>query len=310
MKILKPKFWDQKNNFISFIFYPISLLIGLLIFFKKKLIRTHNYQIPIICVGNIYIGGTGKTPLSIEIAKLLTENKVKAAIIKKYYEDQSDERELILSKAQNLFSEKSRDKAINNAINNNYNVLIMDDGSQEYSIKKNLNILCFNSRSGIGNGKIFPAGPLREPLSFIKNYQIAIINGSRNPLLEKTIKEVSKNIKIFYSRYKIKDLIYKKNENIIAFAGIGDPDSFFELMIENKFNILSKYPFPDHYDYKLKDLEKILDEAKKERVKIYTTEKDFIKIKKFNLKNVNCVKVELIIENSDQFSREILNEIN
>ena len=85
MKILKPKFWDQKNNFISFIFYPISLLIGLLIFFKKKLIRTHNYQIPIICVGNIYIGGTGKTPLSIEIAKLLTENKVKAAIIKKYY---------------------------------------------------------------------------------------------------------------------------------------------------------------------------------------------------------------------------------
>ena len=94
MKLNKPKFWDQKKSFFSLVLLPISLLTNLVIFFKKKIIKSKKFNTPIICIGNIYLGGTGKTPLAIFIARELSKIGKKPLIVKKYYKDQRDDHEL------------------------------------------------------------------------------------------------------------------------------------------------------------------------------------------------------------------------
>ena len=146
----------------------------LIIKIKKILIKSKIFNIPIICVGNIYVGGTGKTPLSIYIAKELQELGFKSAIVKKFYDQHKDEHDLIKNYFDNLILHKDRQKAINIAIKNNFNLVILDDGFQDYKIKKNLNIICFNNPQLVGNGFLIPAGPLRESLDSLINAQIVI----------------------------------------------------------------------------------------------------------------------------------------
>ena len=91
MKLNKPKFWDKKNSLISILFFPLTLIVLLFIFFKKKLIKVKKFKLPIICVGNIYIGGTGKTPTSIFLANELLKLGKKSVILRKYYKSHIEE---------------------------------------------------------------------------------------------------------------------------------------------------------------------------------------------------------------------------
>ena len=112
MKISKPKFWDQKIGLYSLILYPFAILIILIIFFKKKLTKSKKFNIPVICIGNIYLGGTGKTPTTILIANELFKIGKKPSIIRKYYSDHEDEYELIKKYYNNLLVNIKRSKAI------------------------------------------------------------------------------------------------------------------------------------------------------------------------------------------------------
>ena len=118
---------------------------------------------------------------------------------------------------------------------NKHDAAILDDGFQDFSIKPNFSILCFNSKQMIGNGLIIPAGPLRESLRAIKRADCIIINGNKNLEFENKIFEITKNknFKLFYSKYKIKNIDKFRNKKITAFAGIGNPSNFFELLKEN-----------------------------------------------------------------------------
>ena len=181
LKFNKPKFWDKKKvSFFSLILFPFTLLTLLVIFFKKSFTTTKKYNIPIICVGNIYIGGTGKTPTSILIAKELLNYGIPSVILRKYYKDQEDEYKQIKNNFSNLIINKKRDAGIKDAISKGHKLVILDDGLQDYKIYKNLNIVCFNSGQLIGNGLVLPSGPLRENLNALKNTNIVIINGEKN----------------------------------------------------------------------------------------------------------------------------------
>ena len=179
MKINKPKFWDQKLSFYSLFFFLFTILVKLIIFLKKKLNKSKKFNIPVICIGNIYLGGTGKTPTAILIANELVKIGKKPSIIRKYYADQEDEYELIRKYYKNLFVNLKRSKAILDAENKSYDSVILDDGFQDYKIKKNLNIICFNQNQLIGNGMVIPSGPLRESLDALKDAQVVIINGKK-----------------------------------------------------------------------------------------------------------------------------------
>ena len=201
MKFFKPRFWENKSNIYAIILVPISIIIQIFISINKILTNSKKFNIPIICVGNIYIGGTGKTPLSIEIVKELKMRKKKVVIIKKYYKNQDDEHKLIGKKINSLILNYNRIDAINEAKKKNYDAVVLDDGFQDYSIKKDINIICFHSNQSIGNGLVIPSGPLRESLSSLAKAQIVIINGKKNNLLEEKILNISNKIKIYYSKY-------------------------------------------------------------------------------------------------------------
>ena len=182
----------------------------------------------------------------------------------------------------------------------------MDDGFQDFSIKKDLNIICFNNIDTVGNGLMLPAGPLREPLKNINEAQIVIINGKRNKNFENKIKSLSRNTEVFYSQYIIRKKSNFINKKFLAFAGIGNPESFFNLLKENKFNIKQKISFPDHYSYTKNDMKNIDLEAKKKNLKLITTEKDFHRIKLLGLKKIDYISVDLKILKHKSFEQEIL----
>ena len=305
MKFNKPKFWD-KTSFISLFLLPLSVFTLIFNYIKSLIITEYSYKIPIICVGNIYVGGTGKTPLSIYIYNLLKSKKFKPAIVKKYYPSHIDEINFTKNKVKHFFSDKKRSLSILKAEKKNNNVIIMDDGLQDVSIKKDLSILCFNSSDLIGNGFLLPAGPLRDRLKKINNYQIVVINGKKNIAFEKKLKSLSNKIKIFNSKYEIKKIGNHKSKKILAFAGIGSPQNFFDLLKDYKINVKEKISFPDHYNYTKDEIRNLISKAKEKNLKLITTEKDYFRIKQLGLKKIEYISVDLKIIKYKEFEKEVL----
>ena len=305
MKLKKPLFWSKNNNLYSFILFPFSLLIQLLFFFKNIFLKTKKISIPVICVGNIYLGGTGKTPLSIEIVRILKKFNMAPVLVKKFYTDQFDEIDLINSKNIEIIKNSSRYIALKEAEERGFKSVVLDDGFQDHSIYKDLSILCFNEKQLIGNGFTIPAGPLREPLSALRRSKIILINGKKNEDFENKIKSINNEINIFYSKYIAQNSNKFLNENILAFAGIGNPENFFDLLKENNINVEKKISFPDHYNYSKKELDKLLKISKENNLKLLTTEKDFFRIKHFNTTDIDYLTIKLEIINEELFEKEL-----
>ena len=309
MKFYKPNFWKKKYyNIYSLILLPISIIIQFLYFIQKRIITPKKFNIPVICVGNIYIGGTGKTPLTLELYNILKSMNKNPAIVKKFYKNHYDEIELIKQNVGNLFTNLSRQKAMDEVQNKNFDVAILDDGYQDCSIKKDLKILCFNEKQLIGNGHTIPSGPLREKLSSIKKSQIVVINGNENKNFENKLKKISKNINIFYSRYISEIPKEFNNKKFLAFAGIGNPENFFDTLREYSLNIIKSKIFPDHYSYKKNEIENLLDLANKNELDLITTEKDHYRLKKLGF-NINYLTIKVQIEKKDKFEKLIKSHI-
>ena len=302
MKFKKPKFWRNKN-FLSICLLPLCLITIIFNIFKTYIISGFRSNIPIICVGNIFIGGTGKTPLSIYIYNLLKRRKYRPAIVRKYYNSHIDEINFTKSKVGQFFYDKKRTLSISKAESKKNNVIIMDDGLQDDSVIKDLNIICFNSSDLIGNGFVLPAGPLREKLKNVNNCQIAVINGKRNIAFEKKLKSISNNIEIYQSKYVIKNSKKFRGKKILAFAGIGNPRNFFNLLKDNGFKVKQEISFPDHYNYSKDEIENLISKAKEEGLTLLTTEKDFFRIKRSDFKKINYVSVDLKILNNKSFEK-------
>ena len=307
MKIKKPIFWDYKKiSFKSILLFPISIIYQLLFWFKKILvlsISNNKLAIPIICVGNIYIGGTGKTPLVREIFKITKSFGKKPAFIKKYYNYLSDEIEMLKETGRVFINSKRKDGITLSALNG-HDVAILDDGFQDFSIKPDFSILCFNSNQMVGNGLVIPSGPLRERLDAILRADCIVINGNKNLDFEKKIFKIigDKKFHIFYSRYVIKNIEKLKNYEITAFAGIGNPSNFFNLLKENNLNVKETFSFPDHHNYSQKDFEKIIGNKSNQ---IMTTEKDYYRLNNEQKKYCSYIEVILEIDNKNKF-KEII----
>ena len=305
MNFFKPKFWDKNQiSFFSVLLFPFAFLIILLSFFKRYLTKNYQTSIPIICVGNIYLGGTGKTPLCIEIFSILKNLNMNAVFVRKKYDSFQDEVDL-LKQVGPIYQSQKRINAIKDAIKNNSNIAILDDGFQDFSIKKNLSIVCFNEKHWIGNGLTIPSGPLRENLSALKRADCVIINGEKNIDIENKIFSKNEKVKIFYSKYKPQNINEFKNTKVTAFAGIGNPENFFNLLKNYQINIVEEIKFPDHHKYSEKELENLLNKKKENDTILLTTEKDYFRISESHKKNIKYLKIKVEIENKGQFIEEI-----
>lgn len=306
MKIYKPKFWSQKRGVLSSIFFPISLIYEFLGFLKKKFTKTYNFEIPIICIGNIFIGGTGKTPLTIFLTKELIKIGKNPVVLRKFYKKHLDEHKLIKNYLNNIILNKSRSKGVMEAIKKNYDAVILDDGFQDYSINKKLNIICFNQNQLLGNELIFPSGPLRQKLVSLKEAQIIIINGIKNLDFEEKLLNVNKKLEIFYSKYIPINLNEFRGKKLFAFAGIGNPVNFFNLLSENGLDVVRKIEYPDHYKINRKEISNIMQYCLENNLQIITTEKDYFRIQEYKISNLKYLKIKLKLDDAPRLINKVL----
>ena len=308
MKIKKPKFWDYtKPNIYAYILYPLSLIIEIINFFKTMQV-SKKFKIKSICVGNIYLGGTGKTSLCIKINNILRNKNIKTCFIKKFYENQSDEQKILKVKG-NLFVSKNRIDALIQAEREGYEVAIFDDGLQDKSIDYDLKIVCFNNVNWIGNGMTIPSGPLRENINVLKKYKNVFLNGNLEDLekLKQSIYDINPDINLYFGKYVPINLHeFKKNEKYIVFSGIGNHNTFVSMVKNNGFEVIREIEFPDHYNYSEKEINDILSEAEKLNCEIITTEKDMSRINEKYSNKIKILKSELKIIDEDNFIKSVI----
>jgi len=308
MNLKKPKFWDQKKpNILAYLLLPVSYLFQLLKLFKIKT-QLKNSNIKTIVIGNIYLGGTGKTSLSIKINEILIKRKIKACFVKKFYLNQYDEQKLLESRGK-LFTSSNRIEAINLAENEGFEVAILDDGLQDNSIKHDLKFVCFNNINWIGNGLTIPAGPLRENISNLKNYKHVFLNGNLENLddIKRYLYKINPNLNLHVGKYIPLDIKkFNKDINYLVFSGIGNHESFISMLKEYKLNIIKDIEFPDHYKYKSYDIDKILKLSKDLNCQIITTEKDYFRLNNEKIDNINFIRSELKILDEEKLISTIL----
>ena len=304
MNLKKPEFWLNKN-FTSLILLPLTIVTYLVNFFKKFSYK-RKFKIKSICIGNIYVGGTGKTSLTILINQIL-KKKFKTVFIKKKYNNQKDEIKL-LQKNGPLISKKNRLLSLKLAENQNYEVALLDDGLQQKNIDYNLKIVCFNSSEFIGNGYLLPAGPLRENIAELKNCDLVFLNGEiKSSKIKKKIKSINKDIEIFEGSYDPQNLkTFSRKKNFLMFCGVGNPREFERTLLKHKFKIKKKFIFADHHKFNDEEIFSIKEIAKKNKLSIITTEKDFLRLSLKQKKKINYLKIKLKIKNINKLKKILL----
>ena len=315
MNLNKPKFWDfKKPNFLAYLLLPLTLFVKANIFFSTFYTKKKFKKIKSICIGNIYLGGTGKTPTTLKLYQLLKNLNYNVVNAKKHYFDQKDEYSLLNNKSK-VISLKNRDEIIKHAIERNFDLIIFDDGLQEKKIDYDLKFVCFDSKNWIGNGLLIPSGPLREEINSLRKYDGVFLKITNTNIdldkIKLMIKSINPKIEIFDSYVKIKNIERLSiSDKYLIFSGIGNSSSFRETLENNDFNIIEEKIFTDHYDYDYQDIQKILQIAKNKDLKILTTEKDFVKIPNDLKSEINFIEIDLEIPKMDKLIKFIKSKID
>jgi tetraacyldisaccharide 4'-kinase len=308
MNLKKPKFWDYKYpNIFAYLLLPIAFLLKILNLIKIKS-KIKKLKIKTICVGNIYIGGTGKTSLSIKLNEIFNKKKIKSCFVKKFYNNQIDEQKILKNKGKLFLSSKRMD-AINQAEFENYEIAILDDGLQDKSVDCDINLICFNNINWIGNGLTIPAGPLRQDINILKKYDHIFLNGNLENLenLKKEIFKINSKINIHVGKYEPLNLNeFNKFDKYLVFSGIGNHETFISMVKNHGLNVCKDIEFPDHYKFSDSDINLILNQANNLNCKIITTEKDYFRIENNKLDQIKYLKSELKIIDEENLIKIIL----
>lgn len=304
-----PRFW-QKDSWMSNLLLPLSKIYAAATALRIKLHVPYKAKYPVICIGNLTAGGTGKTPVSLSVAEILQNMGKKPFFISRGYggrihnvivnkqvhtPKQVGDEPLLLAEQAPTVVNPDRAAAAQMAIAHGADCLVMDDGFQNPGLYKNISFLVFDGNYGIGNGRVIPAGPLREPLDKgLKRAQAAIILGEDKTNIASKI-----NLPIFYG-----EITEQQPENtsrpVLAFAGIGHPEKFYNSLAKCGLNVVKTHNFPDHYFYTRAELNKLVEYAKKHDLDIYTTSKDFVKIPLSLQKEFKVLQIKVQWQNLDK----------
>lgn len=315
MQLKTPKFW-QKNNLLTLLLTPVSWLYLL---FHRVIQFTYSprkFNKKLICIGNLSVGGAGKTPFAICLAKEMQRAGLRVAFASKNYigncsypkqvaaDDTaklvSDE-PLLLAKIAPSFVAKSRQQAIELACSSEAEVVIVDDGLQSGKIQYNYKIIVVDSVLGFGNKRLLPAGPLRDSLDCLNDVDLIVqVDGNMD-----SIPELGKfhNKLCIVKRHFVHNLDFKKN--YVAFAGIAYPSKFFDSLKMIGIKVVKTIGFPDHYKYEDGDIEELQRTARQFNAELVTTEKDIVKINK----DISVLKMMLEFDNAESATK-IIRDVN
>ena len=314
----QPSFWFKKN-ITSFLLSPFGFLYEKIVWFRLKINKAHKTKIPVVCVGNISVGGTGKTPLSLALADYFIRKGKNVFFLNHGYKsnlqnvmidlrehkasDVSDEAMIFAMKLPTVV-DKNRARGAQKAQKLGADIVIMDDGFQNPTIYKQLSFVVFDGKRGIGNGLCMPAGPLRETLKQgLKRANAAVIVGNDETNLADKIKTLHPRLPILYGHLEPKQTL--KGLKGIAFAGIGHPEKFYTMLEKSGVTLVDTVSFADHYAYTRADIQKLL----KRKQPLFTTLKDAVKIDEDLRARLTIVDFDFIFDNMDELEKIITRKI-
>ena len=320
-----PAFWWKKPGAASALLSPVAAIYGAVA--ARRLAQPGaRADIPVICVGNPTVGGAGKTPTAIAIARLLIAAGEKPMFLTRGYGGrlagpvmadpahtalQVGDEALLLARVAPTVVAEERVSGARLAADGGASVIVMDDGFQNPSLIKDLSFLVVDSR-GTGNGRVIPAGPLRAPLEpQLDRASALLIAGETGPAIESAAR--SRGLPVYRGKlepapYVVASLRARK---VLAFAGIGNPEKFFATLEAAGIDTPVRRSFPDHHRYSVKEARTLLREADQGNLQLVTTEKDAARLKgdasvTMLTARVRTLPVEMTIAEADDFRRLVL----
>ncbi|QDH17653.1 tetraacyldisaccharide 4'-kinase [Swingsia samuiensis] len=309
MRLHAPHFWFRPNvGPISLLLRPISLLVTAI---TRKRLRRNGYHslVPVLCCGNITVGGSGKTPLTIDLTERLQKRGYHPQILSRGYKRRSHanmrvdlqtstaqmvgDEPLLLARTAPTWVGANRAQTAQLAIKDKADCLVMDDGLQNPSLFKNLSILVLDGATGLGNRQVLPAGPLREPIDdILKRIKAAVILGDDIHNLKSLFPQ-----SIFVAQAKLipgPEIRHLLGQRIIAFAGIGHPEKFFNMLKDAGVPPIRSLSFPDHHTYSKTDIQRLENLSNESGTTLVTTAKDAVKLPSSLQDKISVVNVELL----------------
>lgn len=314
-----PNFWTKKN-LISYALLPLSFVYFIGFFLCKIFSRPQKISKPVICVGNLIAGGSGKTPTAIAIGKILHEIGVEFAFLSRGYmrdgskflmlrkgdhnkaEQVGDEPLLLLETAPTFVAKDRLFGARQIESMKKFQAILLDDGMQNNSLRCDFMILVVDGKVGFGNEFLIPAGPMRETLcTGLKKADLVVLIGEVDAELEK--KFVGK--KILRAKILPKNLAEFYGKKLIAFCGLAFPHKFFSFLENQGLEVVGTHGFSDHHNYKIPELENLYQIAKEKNANLITTKKDWVKFPKLFQEKIAYLDIELEFENKKFLVEEL-----
>ena len=291
-----PAFWWRKPGLTSLLLAPAGALYGTVAALRLAR-RGTRAAVPVVCVGDPTVGGGGKTPAVIALAKMLIAAGENPFVLSRGYGGQTpgpilvvpdmdaseigDEPLLLAAHAPTIVA-ADRFAGAKLATDSGASVIVLDDGFQNPSLEKNLSLLVIDAETGVGNGRIFPAGPLRAPIDAqVARAQGLILIGLGGAAREVAEAATTRKIPVFRARLvpDVAAAYALARRRVLAFAGIGRPEKFFATLTALGADIAERRVFPDHHRFSSIEAEALLSKARARRLDLVTTEKDLVRMR-------------------------------
>jgi tetraacyldisaccharide 4'-kinase len=300
-----PSFWQSRTP-LSTALLPLAALFEAGGCVRRALTRPYRAPVPVICVGNLVAGGAGKTPVALALAALLRERSVAVYMLTRGYggrlagpervdlerhtaDDVGDEA-LLLSAAAPTWVARDRVAGAKAAVDGGAELILMDDGMQNPSLEKDVSLIVVDAGYGFGNGRVIPAGPLRERMApgQVRADAAIVVGGSSDwsfPGL---------NLPLIRAEFRpVGDPKCWQGTKLLAFAGIGRPEKFFDTLQASGAELVAALGFPDHHRYSDEELDMLTRQAAELRTPLVTTEKDWVRLPPSRQSQIMSFRVQL-----------------
>ncbi len=325
----EPAFWWQPGGAAAALLAPLAAAYGAVARARLAL-SGRAVGIPVVCVGNLTVGGAGKTPTALAIGRLLIAAGRRPYFLTRGYggrlagpvlvesnhraADVGDE-PLLLARVAPTVVSGDRMAGAEAARAAGADVIVMDDGFQNPSLAKDLSLLVVDGRRGIGNGRVLPAGPLRAPLaSQLARAHALLVVGAASAA--EPVLAAARGLPVFHGRLVAdpKALDRLRDHKVFAFAGIADPEKFFATLEDARIDVQLRYAFPDHHPYRGADIFALMARAEREGLVLVTTEKDFVRLSgepdaRPLLDVLHVLPVTLAVDEAEKFQKMILGAV-
>ena len=306
-----PKFWtakDSTSRAISDALQPVGWIYGKITAWWANRHWKYRARARVICVGNLTVGGTGKTPIAIAIAELLAQRNIQPFFLSRGYggkqrgpllvdprkhtaKDVGDE-PLLLANAGPTVVSRDRPAGAELADQNGAEVIVMDDGHQNPSLRKHISLVVVDAQTGFGNRRILPAGPLREPIKdgLKRAHAVILVGGDENT------KITGFHGTVFRAKLVPQEIPGLREKPVIAFAGIGQPKKLLQSLRELGATVKSLKGFPDHHSYTPKEISALQMKAVEAGALLVTTEKDYVRLPQRRRRGIHALPVKAVFD--------------